>query len=406
MLRRQVGSADDDGDRAAGLRRGTAPPGRRSCRRRRPRPGRRRTGALRSRWPRSTRPLPSNSSRPCRVESPVARAGGDDHRASGDVGPVGRGGRRDARPPPAARSPRTGAVRCGAELLRLHDGALGEVAAGDAGREAEVVLDPRAGPGLAADRDHLDAQRPQSLRRSVHRGREPGRTAADHDQVEAALGNAAERQPEVLGQVAGGRPAQHRPGGDHDRQFDRRNAELAQHRPRRQRPDRGRPIREGCGCGQGTPGLRSDSGENRDPTTRRVEAAPRNSTDRRARNAARIMSPNAGCVAITRRSAALGTTMTSPGSTTRAETNTRMPVSRFSSPRNCPGPCRVTNLFLAVGSHQDLDARRRRRRRSRSWRRPRGTDSRPRRSPAESRAHRTRRCRPRRASGTPRGSRA
>ena len=84
--------------------------------------------------------------------------------------------------------------------------------------------------------------------------------------------------------------------------------------------------------------MRSDSGENRDPTTRMVAAAPLISTERRARNAARIVSLRRGLVAITCCSAVLGTTMTSPGSTTRAETNTRMPVSRFSSPRKLPGP--------------------------------------------------------------------
>ena len=62
-----------------------------------------------------------------------------------------------------------------AELLRLHEGPLGEVAAGDAGREAEVVLDPRAGAGLPAGRDHVDAQRSQPLGGAVDGGGQSGR---------------------------------------------------------------------------------------------------------------------------------------------------------------------------------------------------------------------------------------
>src|SRR5947209_20432256 len=42
----------------------------------------------------------------------------------------------------------------GAELLRLHNSPLGEVAAGDPGREAEVVLDGRAASCLTPAGDH------------------------------------------------------------------------------------------------------------------------------------------------------------------------------------------------------------------------------------------------------------
>ena len=51
--------------------------------------------------------------------------------------------------------------------------------AGDARREAEVVLDPRALPGLAAGGLALDQHRAQPLRRAVDRGGQPGRAAAD-----------------------------------------------------------------------------------------------------------------------------------------------------------------------------------------------------------------------------------
>ena len=54
--------------------------------------------------------------------------------------------------------------------------------------EAEVVLDPRALPGLPAGRVALHHQRPQPLRRAVDRGGQPGRAATeDHEVVEGKL---------------------------------------------------------------------------------------------------------------------------------------------------------------------------------------------------------------------------
>src|SRR5581483_6338023 len=54
--------------------------------------------------------------------------------------------------------------RSRAELARLADGAARELAAADAGREAEVVLDPARRSGLAAERRALDEQRVEALR--------------------------------------------------------------------------------------------------------------------------------------------------------------------------------------------------------------------------------------------------
>ena len=118
----------------------------------------------------------------------------------------------------AKRCRRAGAAEGGAELLGLDRGPLCEVGSGDAGRKAQVVLDPRAGPRLATDGDHLDDDRAQSLRRAVHRRREPGRTSAHHDQVEATVRQLSDRQPEVVGQNARRRAAQDGARGDHDRQ--------------------------------------------------------------------------------------------------------------------------------------------------------------------------------------------
>ncbi len=87
-----------------------------------------------------------------------------------------------------------------------------------------------------------------------------------------------------------------------------------------------------------------------------------------------------GSVAITWRSAVAGTAMTSPASATRADTKTRWPVSRFSSPRNRPGPWLAISRSSPSARDDDLHRARQRSRRSRRRRRPRGRGTRPARS--------------------------
>ena len=87
--------------------------------------------------------------------------------------------------------------------------------------------------------------------------------------------------------------------------------------------------------------IRRVSDENPEPTSRRDAAALLSRRSRRAINALRMMSLSLVSVASKCWSACLETTTTSPGSTTRAETKTRSPVTRLSSPTKRPGPCRV-----------------------------------------------------------------
>ena len=69
-------------------------------------------------------------------------------------------------------------------LTRLQTGTLGEVDAGDALREPEVVLDARARPGLTAGYLALDDTGVQALGGGVHRGGQPGGAGAhDHEVV-------------------------------------------------------------------------------------------------------------------------------------------------------------------------------------------------------------------------------
>ena len=84
----------------------------------------------------------------------------------------------------------------GAELARLGDRAAGQFGAADPGREAEVVLDPPRGPGLAAEHGALDHQRVEALRGAVDGGAEPGRPAADDQQVDLLARRQLEADPE------------------------------------------------------------------------------------------------------------------------------------------------------------------------------------------------------------------
>ena len=96
--------------------------------------------------------------------------------------------------------------------------------------EAEVVLDPRALPGLPAGRPPLDEHRAQALRRGVHGGAEPGRTTADDDDV-VEVGGGRRRQPDPSRQVADARRDEVLAAGRHDER-DRRGVDPG----RRQQP--------------------------------------------------------------------------------------------------------------------------------------------------------------------------
>ena len=126
-------------------------------------------------------------------------------------------------------SERLGLARCGhagTEFLCLHQRTLGQLGAGDAGWEPEVVLDAGARAGLPTDPETLDAKSGEALRCAVEGGGESGRAAAHHDEVEAALGKALERQAEILGQPARRGTAEDGARGDDDREVHRFDAEV------------------------------------------------------------------------------------------------------------------------------------------------------------------------------------
>ena len=91
----------------------------------------------------------------------------------GDLAAVGE---RTARDRAAHLQPDhvAGGEHLGAELARLPARPVGELGAGHAVGEPEVVLDPRALARLAAGGLPLDEHGAQPLRRAVHRRAEPG----------------------------------------------------------------------------------------------------------------------------------------------------------------------------------------------------------------------------------------
>lgn len=88
-----------------------------------------------------------------------------------------------------------------AEFLRLDVGVGGELLAGDAGGEAEIVLDPHACPGLPAEGDGVEHDDRQPLRRRIDRRREAGGAAADDGDVVRFAAPPVVEHAELLGEV-------------------------------------------------------------------------------------------------------------------------------------------------------------------------------------------------------------
>jgi len=65
----------------------------------------------------------------------------------------------------------------------LSDSPTGQIAASEAGRESEIVFDPRAEAGLTTGGGAFDQERFQAICRAVNGGREPRRTAANHHEI-------------------------------------------------------------------------------------------------------------------------------------------------------------------------------------------------------------------------------
>ncbi len=118
----------------------------------------------------------------------------------------------------------------GAELLGLVEGAAGEGLPRDPGGEAEVVLDLRARAGLTSRRVALEDEHVEPLAGGVHRGGEPGRTRAHHEEIphrgHGEVGVVAERVRELLDR---GAPEHQRVATDDDGYVAHGDAEALEH---------------------------------------------------------------------------------------------------------------------------------------------------------------------------------
>ena len=233
--------------------RGTSPPGRPSCRRRRSRPGRRRTAAPRPAWRRSRR-------RHLRTPRAAGRRGGD-------TGPRWR----SITVRPVAISPfdswisclpgsLVSATACGGhvqsrpELRPPGPCPLGQLAAGDPGREAEIVLDPGRRAGLTAGGDRVDPLDVEALRGRVEGGGEPGGPGADdHARHTAAGGGPAEPRPIALPELGVARIPQdlRRPPVTTTGVSSGLTAKALRSASASSSP-RGRSTGRACGCARGT----------------------------------------------------------------------------------------------------------------------------------------------------------
>ncbi len=197
-------------------------------------------------------PAPGQVVQPRRAQPPVGHPGSQDDGMRVDGGAV-----RERHPPRRAADLQAGHLpggqHLGAELGGLPAGPVGQLRSGHPVREAQVVLDPRALPGLPAGRELLDQHGPQPLGRAVHRGAQPGRAAADHDQVVEVLGRRG-GQPDPRGQLGVGRLDHGIPvRGDHHRQ--RQPVRLGGgQQPLAFRLVGLRTTGRAPGCGPGTPG--------------------------------------------------------------------------------------------------------------------------------------------------------
>ena len=138
-------------------------------------------------------PAPSKSRKLRQIEPPIRHAGRDQDAARAQPRAVGERDDPDAFVDPETSDvSRHGDAR--AEALRLQQRVAGQFGAGDASREAEIVLDPRAGACLASRRQAFEDDDIQTFGGAVDRCSEPRGTGTDDDQI-VHLGRIESRCP-------------------------------------------------------------------------------------------------------------------------------------------------------------------------------------------------------------------
>ena len=177
------------------------------------------------------------------LQSAVLHAAGDDDGPGGDVVLVVEA---DLEPVRVARQSghRPGRDEPGPELDRLQHRRPGQLAAGDAAWEAEVVLDPRRRAGLPSQGDTLGDDDIEPFGGPVDGSGQARRAGADDQQVAMRLvGQPGEVQSDGGGQIAGRRLREDAsPSGDHGRSRLRERARRGDLGPRGRIRAQHRPI--------------------------------------------------------------------------------------------------------------------------------------------------------------------
>jgi hypothetical protein len=106
-----------------------------------------------------------------------------------------------------------------AEFLGLHESPAREGLPRDAGGKTKVVLDTRAGAGLAAEGAAIEHDHVQAFRRCVHRGCQAGGAGTDHGHVEQLIALGGVHHAKATRQCIFGRVNQDRAVGAYGQQL-------------------------------------------------------------------------------------------------------------------------------------------------------------------------------------------
>ena len=138
----------------------------------------------------------------------------------------------------------------GAEFLRLIIGARHQRHAGNSGRKAEIVFNPRRSAGLTTERAAIEHDDGEAFRRSINGGGKAGRSGADDGNVIEAIRIDRPDQADAARQLVFARVAQQLSARtEHDRQLSRDRHESARSGLSPRRRCRDSAIDAGGRCG-------------------------------------------------------------------------------------------------------------------------------------------------------------
>ena len=163
---------------------------------------------------------------PGQVEPPVGHAGRNQHAARAERRAVRQRQHADALVDPETDDD-SRHVDARAKALRLQQRVACQLDAGDAGRKAQIVFDPRARACLAAGGEALEHEDVQSLGGAVDGRGKPRRAGADDDEIVQFGGVEGDVEARALGEIFdGGAPQKAAFAADDDGRLRGGNSEL------------------------------------------------------------------------------------------------------------------------------------------------------------------------------------